>query len=89
MRTHWDIHVTLTARSRMATGKARGGYDDLVAEMLHGLPWSVLLEFHSAFLRRFRGDMQGEPSYWRLLLIVLLPKISKASDLQFTGASAC
>ena len=72
----------MDARSQILPGKAAGGGDDLVPEILLALPWAVLYVIHCLFLRRFKGNLDGEPLSWKKLQLVLLAKVRNAQELQ-------
>jgi hypothetical protein len=82
----WDINITMDARTRFLPGKAAGGGDDLVPEMVLALPWAVVYIIHCLFARRFHGRIAGEPPSWRRLMLVFLAKVRNAVELnEFRG----
>ena len=67
---------------------AESSGDDIVAEMLRALPWSVVWAVHLLFQNKYRGIMHGEPKEWRFILMVFINKVLKPKCLDdFRGVS--
>ena len=79
----WTLGVTHHARAALRTGKAAGGGDDLVPEMMHALPWLAVLWIHSLFQERYKGHIRGKPQAWRIILIIMLAKVLNPKVLDF------
>jgi hypothetical protein len=55
----WDIHITMDARTRFSKGKAAGGEDVLVPEMILALPWTIVYIIHCEFFDVFAVPSLG------------------------------
>jgi hypothetical protein len=58
----------------LQSNKAGGGKDDLVYEMVQGLPLCFVSVFWRLFDARFRGEVFEDIESWRWLLLTFLPK---------------
>jgi len=75
------MSVTLAARTKLHRQTAAGGGSSIVPEMILALSWLQLEVINELFVSRFLGDLQGEPTSWRHLVITFLAKVSKANEL--------
>eukprot|EP00969_Alexandrium_andersonii_P222755 9838806-Alexandrium_andersonii.AAC.1 len=74
----------MLARASLKPGKAAGGSELLVAEMVRCLPfWAVLL-VHEAFVERYLGRVVEDIQSWHAMVLVLLPKLVNAFSLDGT-----
>lgn len=73
------LGTMMQARGRLHTRRATGE-DRIPAEMLKRMPWKTLRVMHRLFERIFLGQ-ERYPKNWRKILVSVMPKKSKITDV--------
>ena len=66
--------VVLRARTLFQSNKVGGGKDEIVYEMIQGLPLCVVSVLWRLFDARYKGEVYEDMESWRWLLLIFLPK---------------
>ena len=86
--TEWTFGTTMRARTRLKLGRAAGGGDILVPEMLAALSWVACMVVHACFVLRYMGDPTSTDLSWSLIELILIGKVRNPKEFKdFRGIS--